>query len=377
MPLSKSDGIQQMVANSQKIIFLIEICDQYPITFDIIWALSFNRDIQQQLRSSSVFISKLSHLAKDCNNEQMRKIIHGILWNLEINHDEHPASVLSDGTTFDIMISYSHKDKVLCKQIYEELVHAGYRVWIDFDQMHGNVMDAMALAIERSHIVIICMSEEYRNSNYCRAEAHYAFQRQRKIVPVVLQKHYRPDGWLLFLIGQLIYIDFMKYEFGRAMELLFNELNAEQIHETSIITNQPKQNTLMTRSTLSMAPPKLVLSPILPKNITDWTQSQVQEWLGRRNLVQMSRLLADCDGRGALMLDDYIKNGDKKQVLTLLQEESLEKTGQSLSLTELACFRSIMEEQRRLMGPNDDIQITKVNNNASGRKRTFICCRMM
>jgi TIR domain len=82
---------------------------------------------------------------------------------------------------FDIMISYSHKDKVLCKQIYEELIKSGYHVWIDFEQMHGNLMDAMSQAIERSHTVIICMSEEYRKSNYCRAESHYAFQRQRKI----------------------------------------------------------------------------------------------------------------------------------------------------------------------------------------------------
>ncbi|CAF1677638.1 unnamed protein product, partial [Rotaria sordida] len=28
--------------------------------------------------------------------------------------------------------------------------------------MHGNVMDAMAQAIEQSHTIIICMSEHYR-----------------------------------------------------------------------------------------------------------------------------------------------------------------------------------------------------------------------
>ena len=72
--LSKSDAIQQKTANTNAISILFETCDQYPISFDIIWALSFNKDIQQQLRSNSVFMSKLSHLAKDCDNEQMRKI---------------------------------------------------------------------------------------------------------------------------------------------------------------------------------------------------------------------------------------------------------------------------------------------------------------
>ena len=139
------------------------------------------------------------------------------------------------------MISYSHKDKALCKQLYEELTKAGYRIWIDFDQMHGNVMDAMAQAIEQSHTIIICMSEEYRKSNYCRAEAHYAFQRQRKIVPVLLQKHYRPDGWLLFLIGQLLYVDFIKYEFARAMEMLLKELKSEDVAETDASPIHPKE----------------------------------------------------------------------------------------------------------------------------------------
>src|SRR5205085_7334604 len=121
---------------------------------------------------------------------------------------------------------------------------AGYRIWIDFDQMCGNVMDTMAQAIEQSNTVIICMSEEYQRSSYCRAEAHYAFQRQRKIVPAILQQHYKPDGWLLFLIGQLFYVDFNKHEFNRAMKMLFKELKAEVFAKTyaSLIRTKQKTN---------------------------------------------------------------------------------------------------------------------------------------
>ncbi|CAF3422579.1 unnamed protein product, partial [Rotaria sp. Silwood2] len=158
LALSKNEFIQQKTVESKKINLLIQICDKYPIAFDIIWALSFNQNIQQQLRSNLSFMTKLTHLAKECDNEQICKIIHGILWNLETNHQSHSTLNIDDSTTFDIMISYSHKEKVLCKQIYDELIKFGYRVWIDFDQMHGNIMDAMAQAIERSHTIIICMS---------------------------------------------------------------------------------------------------------------------------------------------------------------------------------------------------------------------------
>ena len=261
------------------------------------------------------------------------------------------------------MISYSHKDNLLCIQIYEELIKAGYRVWIDFDQMHGNVMDAMAQAIERSHTIIICISEQYQRSNYCRAEAHYAFQRQRKIVPILLQKHYKPDGWLLFLIGQLLYIDFTKHEFNPAMKILFKELKSEDIPETIVVAVQSNQDTVVT----SIPPPKLVLQPILSKNILEWSQTQVQEWLVGHNLIQMSNLLTDCNGRSLLYFHDFIQNGDIKQILILLQEESLRKTGETLSLIEFSRFRSVIDEQRR---PLD-------SNVARGNKRSLVCCRMM
>jgi hypothetical protein len=230
------------------------------------------------------------------------------------------------------MISYSHKDKTLCQQLYEELMKAGYRVWIDFDQMHGNVMDAMAQAIEQSQTVIICMSEQYRKSNYCRAEAHYAFQRQRKIVPVLLQKHYKPDGWLLFLMSQLLYVDFTKHEFERAMGILFKELKAEEVHETNLLSHTPS-----------------ISSPRLPNNIFEWTSTHVQDWLAKQNLTQMSRLLTNCNGRSLVYLNDFITNGQPQQILSLLQEDSLRRIGETLSLIELSCFRSLMDEQKQLL----------------------------
>lgn len=52
----------------------------------------------------------------------------------------------------------------------------------------------MANAIEESQCIIIGMSENYKQSNFCRAEAEYAFQLNRKIIPLILQvlfqRHY-------------------------------------------------------------------------------------------------------------------------------------------------------------------------------------------
>ncbi|CAF3013373.1 unnamed protein product, partial [Rotaria sp. Silwood2] len=254
-----------------------------------------------------------------------------------------------DEKTFDIMISYSHKEKVLCKQIYDELIKFGYRVWIDFDQMHGNVMDAMAKAIERSTTIIICMSEQYRKSNYCRAEAQYAFQMQRKIVPVILQKHYKADGWLLFLIGQLLYVDFNKYEFSQAMEILFKELKAENKSKTNIGPVQPKKDSTVMPPTQSVSSPKKSVSPTFSQNILEWTPTQVQDWLLEHKLIQMSRLFTNCNGRSLIYLSKYVKNCETQQILNLLQEDSLRRIHESISLIELSCFHSLMDQQKRLL----------------------------
>ncbi|UJR22664.1 hypothetical protein I4U23_025703 [Adineta vaga] len=341
--LSKNDSIQERTAYSNKLILIIDMSDQYPIVFDIIWALSFNHDIQQQLLSNSTFIEKLSHLSKQSDDEQIRKATTGILWNLQINQQHHPNNDdISPKDTFDFMISYSHKDKVLCKQLYDELIRRNYRVWIDFDQMHGNVMDAMAQAIDRSQTIIICMSEQYRKSNFCRAEAHYAFQRQRQIVPVLMQKHYKPDGWLLFLIGQLLYVDFTKYDFDRAMEMLMKELRANDNHETNTAPIQSTVNIHIEEARTT--------GTSSSRKISAWSQFQVQQWLTEHRLVQILRLLDGCDGRSLVYLHSYIKAGDTQQILSLLQQDSLRLTNQNISLIELCRFRSMMDEHS---GPSE------------------------
>ncbi|CAM4892765.1 unnamed protein product [Rotaria socialis] len=215
--------------------------------------------------------------------------------------------------------------------------------------MHGNVMDAMAQAIEQSNTVIMCMSEQYRKSNYCRAEAQYAFQRERKIVPILLQKQYKPDGWLLFIIGQLLYVDFNKYEFSRAMQMLHKELKVEFMIETDAKAVGEKEDTVVAHSTAYISPPEISIPLIVSENILEWTQAQVQDWLLGHNLRQMSRLFTGCNGRGLVYLSKYIKNCESEQVLKLLEADSVRRINESISLIELSCFQSLLHEQKKLL----------------------------
>ena len=130
-----------------------------------------------------------------------------------------------------LMISYNHVSKPLCTDLYDHLIKDDYNVWIDFKQMHGSTLMAMAQAIEDSDIIIFCMTENYSTSVNCQKEAEYAFVRQKIMIPLLLQAKYKPTGWLGFLLGASFYIDFTKNDFTQNYQTLKNEIetNAKRI----------------------------------------------------------------------------------------------------------------------------------------------------
>lgn len=72
------------------------------------------------------------------------------------------------------------------------------------------------------------MSETYKRSANCKSEAEYAFNRKKHIVPIKMKKDYVPDGWLGFILGTRMYIDFGTYEFEKAIKLLHTEIQLQK-----------------------------------------------------------------------------------------------------------------------------------------------------
>jgi len=196
----------------------------------ILMSLTFNNEAKSIIKKSDSFINYLRTLVSSTNKPDIQKIADGILWRL----------FPKDGPTesnfhYDIMISYSHKDKNICHQIHKTLVADNFRVWIDLERMHGIMLQAMADAVEQSRYVIICMSDNYCISPYCQAEAQFAFEKQRILIPIRVQTGYKPQGWLAFLISGRMYVDFIKMNFDTAYNQLVSEI--QQNHVTSVASN--------------------------------------------------------------------------------------------------------------------------------------------
>ncbi len=104
-----------------------------------------------------------------------------------------------------IMISYNWKHKDTVKIIHSHLVKRGYKVWIDMEQMSGNVADRMAEAVENSAAVLICVSSKYKESANCRQEAEYALECKKPMIILMMEKDYKANGWLGLLIGRRLW----------------------------------------------------------------------------------------------------------------------------------------------------------------------------
>ena len=245
---------EQKIKDDLKIIMLKG--NEYETTFslNLFIQLSFNEKIAEDLAKDE----EIKQFVNTENaNEQIKKKIETLKWNLfkknikESNKNESNEKQIINQ---HIMISYNTGSRELVLKIKEKLESYGYKIWIDINDIHGSSLESMANAIENSFVVLICVSERYRESINCQAEAQYAFKIKKPIIPLILQKGYENvSGWLGILMGDKIFINFTKYEMDecfkrlkhevsklvKAKEINFNEI--DQIKTSDVILEKPKQ----------------------------------------------------------------------------------------------------------------------------------------
>jgi hypothetical protein len=284
---------------------------------------------------------------------------------------------------YDIMISYCHADKELTYKIHKYIVDQGFKVWIDLDNMYGPgkmvlyillelilfgflAMNAMADAVENSEFVIMCMSDSYKQSTYCQAEAEYAFNCKRRLIPLVMRQGYKPDGWLGFMIGSRIYVDFGRFDFETACEKLMTEISlqrkkplpSKQVamnqHEKPTVTNSNKpqisaprrEHPLLIHSNnvLSTHMKRKPSSDFIKKRMKEWTESDVLDFLFTHGLIQLMPLCEMMNGRALVQL--YKMSTSRSSRVYVLLDDELKSTYKiKLPIGIYTRFLSVMEER--------------------------------
>ncbi|XP_064596403.1 uncharacterized protein LOC135463013 [Liolophura sinensis] len=189
-----------------------------------IWTLSFDKNVRQKILEMTELIDMLEKMTQS-PDENLSKSCIGALWVIREEADNPNRPRSAGPSKSHVFISYSWSDRVHVMEIADRLKKEGYNIWIDVEQMGGSTLQAMAEATENATVVLICMSEKYKQSPNCRTEAEYTFQLRKDYIPIMMQKRYRPDGWLGLILGAKLYIDFSgKYPFEKSVNGLLKEL---------------------------------------------------------------------------------------------------------------------------------------------------------
>ena len=71
------------------------------------------------------------------------------------------------------MISYQWDVQSSMIQLKNKLQADGYKVWMDVDQMGGSTLESMAKAVEDATVVLIGVSQKYKESPNCRSGTQF------------------------------------------------------------------------------------------------------------------------------------------------------------------------------------------------------------
>jgi len=152
------------------------------------------------------------------------------------------------------------------------LEESGFRVWMDVVEMGGSTLEKMADAVERSQVVIVGLSQRYKDSVSCRTEAEYAYKCNKDVVPLLLEKNYKADGWLGAILGTKLYLDFTNL-------VLFDKGFPSLLKELGDRGKVPQAELEEIKATAA----KSHAGAAEGKSVDDWSAEDVRKWISTQN----------------------------------------------------------------------------------------------
>ena len=125
----------------------------------------------------------------------------------------------------DIFISYSRADLAEVEPFVKQIeARTGLRCWIDWNGIESGAEfeEKIVSAIDEVKVVLFFVSDHSMASPYAKMEINYAYNTQKKVVPVVLDGG-QLRGWFLFKFGSISFIDCNE---SRQVDTLMGHLKA-------------------------------------------------------------------------------------------------------------------------------------------------------
>ncbi len=138
---------------------------------------------------------------------------------------------------YDVFISYSRADIAVVEPFVKRIEsETGVKCWIDWNDIESGSQfeEKIISAIDKVNVVIFILSENAMSSPYVKMEINYAYNTQKRVVPVVLDGG-ELRGWFLFKFGAIDFIDIAQ---PRQVEKLMHNI-CEWCNKTSQPTPAP------------------------------------------------------------------------------------------------------------------------------------------
>lgn len=130
-----------------------------------------------------------------------------------------------------------------CIEFANKLKNIGYNVWIDNDEMIGNIDNAIIKGINNCHVVLLCLTEKYINkinnaivnqnlNDNCYKEWNYSLFKKKIIIPIIMEEKAQhillnESGIIQMYLNNILFInmsDFNMTNFDYELKLLCKTL---------------------------------------------------------------------------------------------------------------------------------------------------------
>jgi len=244
------------------------------------WMLAFDNNNKEKVRQEEGAMDIL-HQLQQSKNSEVQKAAAGALWELE-GKTARQSSEKIESTGNHVMISYQWDSQEVLVEVKNRLQASGYRVWMDLEQMGGSTLETMAKAVEDSSVVLICLSERYKESPNCRSEAEYTYKLGKDIIPLMMQPNYKPDGWLGILLGTKFWIDFhSKHVVKPGVTKLIKELGGRG--KDVDVTDGPS------KPVVQAVQADIVATSPSSLGVSAWTNEEVKQWFKEIGLEKICK----------------------------------------------------------------------------------------
>ena len=212
------------------------------------------------------------------------------------------------------------------------------------------------------------MSDGYKRSVYCQAEAEYAFQCKRRLIPLIVRQAYRPDGWLGLLLGSRIYVDFGKFDFKTGCESLLNEITLQRKSQLHVEKDHEQTTSYVGTADSHKVQPLKKYTERNTSNSTyqsipvaNWTNRDVLDFLCEALLYLMMPLCESLSGRGLKRLFRMCR----KRPMEVYNQLTEELRSRFDELLPLGIFTQFLAEVDQIIHPITSSSMNTMKSDAS------------